>query len=102
MTAPWTGEAIAADLRARIHAGEWGPGDEFPGWRDLAPRYGGRVYASKVAFEALRDAGYLVSRRGRVTRVADPLPATAAVRLSLEERLAALEAWRAEHERGHP
>lgn len=103
MTARWTGETIAADLRARIQAGEWAPGAPFLGWRDLAPLYGDRVHAAKKAFAVLRDAGYLVVKKGPGgTKVADPLPAPAAEAMSLEERIAALEAWRAAHEERHP
>jgi GntR family transcriptional regulator len=94
VTARWTGETIAADLRARIQAGEWAPGARFPGWRELAPQYGGQVHAARTAAQVLRDAGWLAPERGRWTTVADPLPAPAAARLSLEERVAALEAWR--------
>lgn len=102
MTARWTGETIAADLRARIRAGEWAPGAPFPGWRELAPRYG-QVDAARKAFAVLRDAGYLVVKKGPGgTKVADPLPAPAAEAMSLEERIAALEAWRAAHEERHP
>jgi DNA-binding GntR family transcriptional regulator len=57
------------------------------------------------AMRLLREAGLVVTVPGSGTYVADPLPGE---RPTLEQRvdahdarLEALEAWRAEHERGH-
>jgi len=52
-------------------------------------------YAARRALAILEAEGLTVPRRGAWTEVADPLPAPG---LSLEERVAALEAWRREVE----
>jgi GntR family transcriptional regulator, transcriptional repressor for pyruvate dehydrogenase complex len=55
---------IARRLRARIHAGDLGPGDRLPPERDLAKQMGvGRV-SIREALRMLRAGGYLEVRRG--------------------------------------
>lgn len=97
MTDIGRGEALAALLRARIRSGEIAPGARLPSRRALADEHGD--YSARRAMAVLAAEGLTVPSRGAWTKVADPLPAVA---LSVEERLAALEAWRAAHEERHP
>lgn len=106
MTARRRSETIAADLRARIRGGEWEPGAPFPGWRDLAPVYGGAVNASRRALALLKAEGLLAPRRGEGTYVADPLPpeggpSPAARLTAVEDGLTELRRRFDDHERGH-
>ncbi len=57
-------EAIAGDLRSRIHRGELGPGDRLPAERDLADTYGVGRLRVRDALAALEAEGYVETRRG--------------------------------------
>lgn len=69
---------IAADLAARIKAGEYRPGDALPAQRDLSSRYGVTLMTLRQALQQLRDDGLIVQQAGRGTFVA---PAQAAYRV---------------------
>ncbi|TXI59014.1 MAG: FadR family transcriptional regulator [Mycolicibacterium mageritense] len=62
--APTVTADIARRLRARIRAGELGPGDRLPAERDLAKQMGvGRV-SIREALRLLQAGGYVEVRRG--------------------------------------
>ena len=63
--------AIAAELRARIEAGELSPGAQLPGHRDLAARFDVSVGSVREAISMLVSAGLVETRAGRGTFVAD-------------------------------
>jgi 8-oxo-dGTP pyrophosphatase MutT (NUDIX family) len=57
---PW--RRIAADLRAKIHAGRWQPGDRLPTYAELQAEYGVAKGTISNALELLRDEGLVVTR----------------------------------------
>jgi GntR family transcriptional regulator, histidine utilization repressor len=63
-------EAIRADLRARIAAREWAPGDLIPGEEALAQSYGAARATVNRALRDLAEAGLVERRRKAGTRVA--------------------------------
>ncbi|MFE0383324.1 GntR family transcriptional regulator [Streptomyces bungoensis] len=65
---------IADDLRRRLRAGEWKPGERFPGTVALAAEYGTAQATTQKALVALRAEGWLRLEVGRGSYVADPLP----------------------------
>ncbi len=71
-----TSARIAADLRTRIAAGEFGPGDRVPSTRELTRRWGVAMATATRALSLLQDEGVLRSVRGVGTVVATR-PATA-------------------------
>lgn len=95
-------EDVADAVEAAIRSGAIPPGGKVPSQVALAAEYGvaegtaGRVHA------ILRSRGLILPGDRRGTRVVDDLPAPGTRRGSTEERLAALEAWRAEVERRLP
>lgn len=48
-------QRIAADIRRRIHSGEWQPGRLLPSWRWLANQYGVGFSTVRRAIRQLRD-----------------------------------------------
>lgn len=66
---------IEADLRARILAGEWLPGDRLPTQAQLAEHYGTSLEPIRQAFLRLELAGLIVRRSGGAALVADRPPA---------------------------
>ncbi|MFF0050046.1 GntR family transcriptional regulator [Streptomyces sp. NPDC005498] len=50
---------IADDLRRRLSAGEWKPGERFPGTVALAAEYGTAQATTQKAVVALRAEGWL-------------------------------------------
>ena len=75
-----TSEAVAADLRQRIHAGDYSPGDRLPPQRDLAEQLGVARVSVREGIRQLVDSGYLEVRRGAaggafVTELSRPLEA---------------------------
>jgi GntR family transcriptional regulator len=63
-------EHVAADLRRRIQAGEWAPGDQLPSVAQLAEDYSvGRTTAQK-AIRMLVGEGLVRTRHGWGTFVA--------------------------------
>lgn len=78
---PGSYQRVAADLRRRIIAGEWAPGERIPSWRALAAEYGVGQGAIRLAFEQLRAeslvegsprARLAVAYRPRMHILADP------------------------------
>lgn len=51
---------IAADLRGRILAGEWQPGDRLPGYKDLTLTYSAGRGVIQMALEMLEAEGLIV------------------------------------------
>mgnify|MGYP000493993578 FL=1 len=85
--------ALAAELEAGIRSGRLAPGSPLPPLRAR-----GAVHADPVrqrAYQELQARGLAVSAPGKGWFVVDDLPGVA---VSLEERVAALEAWRVEVE----
>jgi GntR family histidine utilization transcriptional repressor len=65
-------ERIRSDIEARIHAGEWRPGDRIPFEHELVARYGcARATVSK-ALTALARSGLIERRRKAGSFVAHP------------------------------
>ena len=52
-------ESIAADLRARIEAGEWESGQQLPSVSELAGHYGHARRTITRALRTLADAGLI-------------------------------------------
>ena len=65
-----TSARIAADLRARIAAGEFGPGDRVPSTRELTRQWRVAMATATRALTLLQDEGVLRSVRGVGTVVA--------------------------------
>ncbi|QYN36673.1 TetR/AcrR family transcriptional regulator C-terminal domain-containing protein [Pseudonocardia sp. DSM 110487] len=65
-----TSARIAGDLRARIAAGEFGPGDRVPSTRELTRQWGVAMATATRALSLLQDEGVLRSVRGVGTVVA--------------------------------
>ncbi|WRZ90020.1 GntR family transcriptional regulator [Streptomyces sp. NBC_01007] len=63
---------IAEDLRARLRAGEWTPGERFPGTVALAAEYGVAQATTQKALVALRAEGLLRLEVGQGSFVAEP------------------------------
>jgi len=57
-------QQIAAELRAAIKTGEYGPGDKLPSGPDLTKRYGVAKMTVDRALAVLREEGLTVSRQG--------------------------------------
>jgi DNA-binding GntR family transcriptional regulator len=56
---------IAAHLRERITAGEYGPGDLLPSEKTLSQTYGVARETARRAMKLLREEGYAVTIPGR-------------------------------------
>jgi len=96
----WPG--LAERIADRIRTGELAVGDQLPSQPELARAEGVSLKVVQKALDWLAAVG-VVDRRDKVGTFvasvpADPLP-PAPVVPSLESRVAALEAWRAEVER---
>ena len=65
---------IAMSLKSRILAGHYAPGDRLPGEDTLARDMGASRATVRQALADLRASGYVTSRRGAGSFVADPLP----------------------------
>lgn len=68
-------ERFASHLAARIYAGEWNPGARLPPERELADAYAIGYLTVRRGMQVLRERGVVVTRHGRGTFTADPLPA---------------------------
>lgn len=99
----WTALTIALDMRGRIYAGEWDPGDRLPSTRDLMDEYGSidaegadvRPAPSATiqgAITHLRRSGLVESRERSARTVADPLPPPPATPEALSDLRAEVEA----------
>ena len=91
-------QQTAGVLRDRIATGEWPVGTRMPGKRDLARECGVAVGTLGRALDILRAEGMVETLQGSGTYVTgtEPVP-----RLTLEERLTAVEQWQRDHERDH-
>lgn len=65
---------IAEDLRSRLRAGEWAPGERFPGTVALAADYGTAQATTQKAVVALRAEGWLRLEVGQGNYVTDAPP----------------------------
>jgi GntR family transcriptional regulator len=63
---------IAADIRRRIAAGEWNPGDPLPSRREMAAEYGVHPQTLRLARVLLRRAGVLEGEERKAVYVAHP------------------------------
>ncbi|MFF9309859.1 GntR family transcriptional regulator [Streptomyces sp. NPDC014748] len=63
---------IAADIRRRIAAGEWRPGDPLPSRTELAAELGVHPQTVRLAYALLRRTGVLESEERRAVYVAHP------------------------------
>lgn len=66
-------DQIADDLRDRMTAGEFGPGDHLPSVRALQEQWGCSDGPVREAFAVLRGEGRITSGRGATARVRTPL-----------------------------
>jgi GntR family transcriptional regulator len=60
---------IAAQLRARIHRGDWGPGERLPSIPNIATQYGVAKQTVQRTIDQLRIEGLLITRPGSGTFV---------------------------------
>lgn len=83
-------QAIAADLRGRLDAGEYKAGSRLPPRRDLMNLYGAADRTIARALHELRDEGYLIARStaGWVVRGQRSVVRSTRNRLSRDERSA--------------
>jgi len=65
-----TWQAIESEVRRRIHARIWAPGDMIPNEQDLADEFGCARATVNRALRSLSEAGLLERRRKAGTRVA--------------------------------
>lgn len=84
-------QSIQQEVRRRIHAREWKPGDLIPGEAELALEFGCARTTVNRALRALADSGLLDRRRKAGTRVAaNPVAKAtldiAVIRAEVEER----------------
>ena len=63
---------IAADIRARIEAGEWQVGDSLPSRQIMAAEYGIHEQTMRLAYQLLRRAGILEGEKRKAVYVAHP------------------------------
>lgn len=96
MTAAY--RALADELIDAIRSGAYRPGEKLPTIRALSEERGEGFTIVQDAYRVLVDEGWVTSGRRTGTYVVDDLPAPGAARPTHEERIAALEAWRAEVE----
>ncbi len=62
-------DQVASDLRQRISAGEWAPGDRIPSLEDLAERFGVARVTVRQAIGLLEQEGLIWRRQGKGTFV---------------------------------
>ncbi|GIJ28111.1 hypothetical protein Vqi01_32730 [Micromonospora qiuiae] len=65
---------IAADIAARIAAGEYEPGSKLPSYSELADLYSVSVSTAARSVALLRDRGVVVGAPGRGVFVKEPDP----------------------------
>jgi GntR family transcriptional regulator len=79
---------IRDDLRMRLNAGEWAPGERLPSETELAARYGVARMTIRQAVGALASEGAIIRRQGLGTFAADGRPTrTADILLSFTEEM---------------
>jgi DNA-binding GntR family transcriptional regulator len=79
--------SIRDDLRTRIDAGEWGPGERLPSETELAARYGVARMTIRQAVGALATEGNVVRQQGLGTFAADRPTRSAELLLSFTEEM---------------
>lgn len=57
-------QVIAADLRAKIKAGRWQPGDRLPTMGQLQEEHDAAKGTVRLAINALREEGLVTTRTG--------------------------------------
>jgi GntR family transcriptional regulator len=62
-------QQIAAELKAAIERGDYGPGDRLPGENALAAEYEVAALTARRAMKILRTEGLIETKRGAVARV---------------------------------
>ncbi|HEY6274723.1 MAG TPA: winged helix-turn-helix domain-containing protein, partial [Streptosporangiaceae bacterium] len=69
MTGPTDARAlqvrIADDIRAKIQAGEYPPGEKLPTYDELAEQYRCSIAAARRAVELLRQQGLVITAQGK-------------------------------------
>ncbi|WOX10884.1 GntR family transcriptional regulator [Streptomyces sp. N50] len=95
---PETARQIADDLRARIDAGEFGPGRRLPGEPALVREYGVAKMTANGALKLLVTEGVAVSRPGSGTYVREfkPILRDATKRLSRDQWATGKSIWSAD------
>lgn len=85
MTTPvtQTWRSVQEEVRRRIHAREWKPGDLIPNEADLASEFGCARTTVNRALRALADSGLLDRRRKAGTRVARQPVAKATLEIAI-------------------
>jgi len=80
---------LEQDLRARLHAGQYAPGDPLPSEERICEQYGVSRITVRRALDALIAQGLIVKRRGVGSFVAEPKTGarTISLRGSLDEFL---------------
>ena len=73
---------IHADLKAKIEAGAYSPGDRLPSELELTKLYGVSRITSRQALDLLCSEGLLVRRQGMGSFVAPPRVSQSLVRLT--------------------
>lgn len=71
MPIPMGYRRIADDLRARIAAGEFRPGDQLPTYKMLAEHYNAGLTTVQKAVRHLQDEGVIVGVQGAGNYVAE-------------------------------
>jgi DNA-binding transcriptional regulator YhcF (GntR family) len=82
---------FADDMRRRIRAGEYLPGELLPSIRQLASEYGISTQTTQNGLRELRSEGLVVSQQGRGFYVRDPARPAAGPDTDIAGRLAAVE-----------
>ncbi len=67
-------QEIREDIRRKIATGEWPPGGQIPSLRELCELYSATGTMIRQSLEQLQTDGYIVSRQGVGSWVADPVP----------------------------
>jgi GntR family transcriptional regulator len=67
-------QQVAWEMRKKIEAGIWKPGDRIPSQRAIADEYGITPMTAAKAVRALCDEGWAVSTPSVGVHVSDPLP----------------------------
>ena len=67
-------ERIAAEIRARIMAGDLPPGEQLPSTPNLVSQYGAANATIQRALAALKEEGFLVRQAGKGVYMRDRQP----------------------------
>lgn len=91
---------IAADLRAAIEAGDYGPGDQLPGENQLKDTYSVALMTARQALDVLKNEGLAESRKGKgvFVRSFQPIRRHGIKRLAQETWASGRSIWSADTE----